>query len=190
MASSPTSLSTELGTLLSLTPPPFIYIRSDLSRVSSEIVLGVLRQLEGRGEPPRTDTKFHFAHIDAIVSFTPRLLYDNILNALAGWEPIWAADDCLNWNTGDGTNRWNESIDGFFHGLQVLNQVLRDEKIDVVESGRDGDHAPSIQHRLVIFIDRAERLRETAPDLLVPFARLAELVCAHTIYLSWYLRCE
>ncbi|KZP22266.1 hypothetical protein FIBSPDRAFT_990514 [Athelia psychrophila] len=80
-----------------------------------------------------------------------------------------------NWNRADGNGggggmRWNDSVDGFVHGLRAVHT-------DAVDMGRDEGKGMKgeVDVRMVLVVEGAERLKETLPDLLVPLARLAEL---------------
>ena len=162
-------IASQLLTLVAAHPPPFIYVHDPSTpRVTASAVSSTLRGLQDRPE-----LNLAFAHINAVSCFTPRLLYDNALNALAGWEPAWE-DGCANWSGPlEGTSqRFNESFDGFTHGLRaVWNDVLARTRQD-----GHGGKATAEQTRLVMLVENADRLKETMPDLLAPLARLAELV--------------
>lgn len=163
--------------MLLIYPPPFIYINDPISpRTTSLVVDSVLKKFIE--ESPGSSTRIRTAKVNAISCFSARLLYDSILNSLAAWESHWD-DGCPNWSIdGDGP-RWNENFDGFMHGLQALCVHLRDEKAAKKGKGKQkerdvGDMDGDV--RLIIVIERAERLKEGLPDLLVPLTRLAELV--------------
>lgn len=82
--------------------------------------------------------------------------------------------------------RYNDSLDGFLHGLRVLHAQL------------SGNEAARTSHRsglkarmknavkMVLIIERAEKIKESFPEFLVPLTRLAELskVDIHTIFIS------
>lgn len=166
-------LASQITALTSSYPPPFIFVHDPHTpRVASTTVCAALARLQ------QDHAGLALAHLKCDACFTPRLLYDTALNALAGWVPRWE-DGCANW-TGplEGTSqRYNESVDGFTHGLRaVWNQLQREragEGADGQPNGRAG-----AELRLVLVLENAERLRETMPDLLAPLARLAELVSA------------
>ena len=170
-------LERQLSTLVASYPPPFIYVHDPCTpRIATSTILKTLSSLKNDG------THLAFAHINAVASFNPRLLYDNALNALADWSPDWD-DGCANW-TGplEGTSqRFNESFDGFTHGLRALVAELSSKRESPSVNGK-GKSKATIEEdndlRLVLMVERAERLKETMPDLLAPFARLRELVSA------------
>lgn len=148
-------------TTLASNLPPFVYITDTVNtRVTASVI----------------DALFHastlYAHVHAVACFTPRLFYDTVLNALAGWTPSWT-NGCQVW-PGDDAQRYNDSIDSFLHGLRRL----RHERTGDKGKGKgkavasDSEQEPS----MVILIERAERLSETLPELMVPLSRLAELV--------------
>jgi len=66
----------------------------------------------------------------------------------------------VNWGVGKGV-RWNDTFDGFVHGLRAVHVALGKGK------EKEGDA------RLVIVGECAEKL---IPELMVPLTRLAELV--------------
>jgi origin recognition complex subunit 5 len=141
---------------------PFLYITD---RHNPRITASLLNQIYRNGgdcSPTR------FAHINATACFTARLLYDTVLNALAGWEVAWE-NGCQNWPGEDG-KRYNDSIDSFLHGLRNLRNKFREG--NAKGNGSTVDEEPT----MVLFVERAERLKDNLPDLIVPLTRLAELV--------------
>ena len=165
----------ELSALVSLYPPPFIYINDPVSpRVTASVVDYMLETSLDVSLGP--SIKIRHAKVNAISCFSARLLYDSILNTLSRWNASWD-DGCANWNTGN-EERWNENFDGFIHGLCALQAQLSGGEGDRGK-GREKEKKRSeggAEVRLVIVIERAERLKETLPDLIVPLTRLAELV--------------
>jgi len=164
----------EISTLVSLYPPPFIYVNDPISpRVTASVVDYALENL--LGADPGPSAKVRHAKVNAISCFSARLLYDSVLNALSRWDPNWD-DGCANWNTGN-EERWNENFDGFIHGLCALHAQLSNEGGERSAKGKvkEGSECGA-DVRLVIVIERAERLKEILPDLIVPLTRLAELV--------------
>lgn len=151
---------------------PFLYITD---RYNPRITASLLDQIYHNSEdcPPT-----RFAHINATACFTARLLYDTVLNALAGWEVAWE-NGCRNWPGEDG-KRYNDSIDSFLQGLRNLRDKSWEGKAR--GNGRTVDEEPM----MVLLVERAERLKDNLPDLIVPLIRLAELsqVKITTIFLS------
>jgi origin recognition complex subunit 5 len=145
---------------------PFIYVHDPVAtRLTARVVPCVLQSVA-------QSQRLRYAQISAVACFTPRLLYDSILNSLADWHVSWD-DDCENWTAQDHNQRWNESMDTFIHGLQAIsklpNEMGRKEKGKMqVTNPKDA--------RMVIVFDRAEKLKETLPDHIVPLTRMAELV--------------
>ncbi|OSX57417.1 hypothetical protein POSPLADRAFT_1061624 [Postia placenta MAD-698-R-SB12] len=176
------TLASHLELLLTSHSPSFIYLYDpETPRIAASAVRSVLQTVSEQ-EPL---VHLRYACSNAVACFTPRLFYDSVINALARWTPTWE-DGCQNWpgTSADG-QRWNESLDTFVHGLrdvyaqvqasvhgsssQDRGQVKGKAKARVMQP--EGDEA----YRLVLVIERAERLRETMPDLVVPLTRLAEL---------------
>lgn len=151
---------------------PFLYITD---RHNPRITASLLNQIYLNGGDC---SRARFAHINATACFTARLLYDTILNALAGWEVAWE-NGCQNWPDEDG-KRYNDSIDSFLHGLRNLRNKFREGKAK--GNGSTVDEEPT----MVLLVERAERLKDNLPDLIVPLTRLAELsqVKITTILLS------
>ena len=169
----------ELWTLLSTFPPPFIYIQDlETTRTTFSVVHEILRRLSG-ASAHTTSCKIHFARVDAITCFTPRLLYETIIHSLVGWEPSWE-DGCAIWDA-ENDIRWNENLNTFLHGLRTAHERLCSQAgiIDMADGvkGKERTREGGYENvRFVIVIERAERLKEDHPELLVPLTRLAELV--------------
>ena len=105
------------------------------------------------------------AFVDAVACFNHRLFYDSVLNQLANWNVSWNSG-CQNWSGRVLGQRWNDSFDSFVHGLQEFASTT----------------SPS--SNIIIAIDRAERLKVSLPDLIVPLSRLAELVRSLSFFLA------
>ncbi|KAG0697046.1 OPT oligopeptide transporter protein-domain-containing protein [Suillus ampliporus] len=151
---------------------PFLYITD---RHNPRITASVLDQIY-RNSADCSSTRF--AHINVAACFTARLLYDTVLNALAGWEVSWE-NGCQNWPDEDG-KRYNDNIDSFLHGLRNLRNTFWEGQ------GKGKGRAVDEEPTMVLLIERSERLKDNLPDLVVPLTRLAELsqVRITTIFLS------
>ncbi|GBE84648.1 predicted protein [Sparassis crispa] len=188
-------IALSLSTLLNICPPPFIFIYDpEAPKITSSAVRSVLSTLSDTASTSKHPVKLTYAFVNAVSCFTPRLFYDTVLNAVACWQPSWE-DGSANWSGADREGqRWNENLDTFLHGLMAVHSQLESEAGGPSpQSTRKGKgkakEAPlGIQQkcRLVLFVERAERLKENLPDLLVPLTRLAELarVDVVTILLS------
>lgn len=159
----------ELNDLLHAYPPPFIYVNDPITpRISASLIRSTLDK-----EHSTQDTRLYSASVDASICFTQRLFYDTVVNSLTSWSPDWA-DGCNNWAGPSDTqgNRDSGSLDGFLSTLQSFFSTL-----GAPDMGSGQITATDTQEtRLIIFIEHAERLKETMPDLMVPITRLAELV--------------
>ncbi|KAG6901780.1 hypothetical protein C0995_008026 [Termitomyces sp. Mi166 len=165
-------LCDELSTLIANFPPPFIYINDTVCpRIAGSIVATLLDKIERTDPGP--SKRVHFAKVNAVACFTARVLYDSILNALTKWDPDWN-DGCANWSLEGDTQRYNENFDGFIHGLRAVSSYLR-EKVKGKGKGKERMKSEVDDVRFVIVVERAERLKETLSELLVPLTRLAEL---------------
>lgn len=186
-------MESELSTLLSTYPPPFIYIQdSESFRSTCQLVKSVISAIEP-APPPSPSSLFssssatvpsfiiHSTRIDAVSTFTNRLLFESVINSLAGWDVTWE-DGCSNWhpNVEQGEQeldpRWNENVDTFIHALRAVHGYLCRQHGISQGKGKEKSIQNDSSIRLVIVIERAERLKETNPELVVPLTRLAEMV--------------
>ncbi|KAF5370931.1 hypothetical protein D9615_009797 [Tricholomella constricta] len=162
----------EFSTLVASFPPPFLYVNDATSpRVTGSVIDFALDDIQ-RTEPGPS-RRVHHAKVNAVACFTPRLLYDSILNALTKWKPSWD-NGCANWSLEADSQRFNENFDGFIHGLRAVSVHLRD-KGEGKGKAKEKMQLEEQDVRLVIVIERAERLKENLPEILVPLTRLAEL---------------
>ncbi|KAG6820797.1 hypothetical protein H0H93_011562 [Arthromyces matolae] len=165
----------ELTTLITCYPPPFIYINDpSCSTLTATIVSTLLDKIAHTQIGP--SKRVFYVKINAVACFTTRLLYDSILNGLAKWNTSWA-NGCLNWGIEGDTLRFNEHFDAFIHGLRALNNTHLSEKFKSKGKGKAQSGADAEDVRLIIVVERAEKLKEIMPELLVPLTRLTELVC-------------
>ena len=150
---------TDLSFLLTCAPPPFIYVHDPTSPRLASGALSALLSYVSSVQP-----SILHAQVDAVTCFSARLIYDTVINALAGWEPRWE-DGCANWAPeGMEGQRWNDSLDGFLHGIRAVRRHAR--------AGKCHQEA----ERMLLVVECAERLRDNVPDLVVPLTRLGELV--------------
>ncbi|KAI0791547.1 origin recognition complex subunit 5 C-terminus-domain-containing protein [Irpex lacteus] len=166
-----------LTSLLTTYPPPFIHIHDPSTpHLAAPALTDALASLRAS---TTSTIMLRYAAIDAIECFNARIFYDTVLNALAEWEPEWD-DGCRNWTGEDDLagQRYNESLDGFLRGLRAVQASVRASgtQVNGKGKGKEREDAGSDEDtRLVILIERAERLKESMPDMLVPLARLREL---------------
>lgn len=165
-----------LSALLLSDSPPFIFVHDpENARLTSSVVTSALDNLASQGDAPVNLT---YSCVNAVACFSSRILFDTALNALAGWTPDWDTG-ALNWpGTADG-RRHNENFDSFVHGIQEIYARAVTPSTGVNGTGKGkgkaSEHSQATR-RLVLVVDRAERLRDNLPDLLVPLTRLSELV--------------
>jgi len=184
----------QVTSLLTTYPPSFIYINDPTTpRIASSVLRSLL--LECSKLPLSASPQIRFAHVNAVACVTARVFYDTVLNAMAQWHVRWESG-CENWSDDGSGQRWNESVDGFIHGLKAIYAAMgkgeASKKIDVKGKGKQKEEADGNVHwggdsRMVLVVDRAERLKETLPDLMVPLTRLAELVRPHNNSLFYFL---
>ena len=154
------SFATLFTDLLTTSPPPFIYVHDIATpHITSSVVSSVLSALPDK--PP-----FLHAVVNASTCFTARLFYDTVIRKLADWTPTWESG-CQLW----GDRRWNDNFDGFIHGLRAIS-VERSKGSTATTRGKAAQSTP----KMAIVIERAEKLKEYLPDILVPLSRLAESV--------------
>ncbi|KAF8638455.1 hypothetical protein AX17_002189 [Amanita inopinata Kibby_2008] len=174
----------ELTTLVAFAPPSFIFIHDPISPATTS---AAVRNALTAGS---SATDVRLAFISGISCFVPRILYDSIMNALAGWTVKWE-DGCANWSLpsdmASPARRWNDSFDAFLHGLRAVDTHIRSSKrMEKEKNGRGKGKGKNkgkekqveVQEQdlcFVIVIECAERLKDTMPDLLVPLTRLSEL---------------
>ncbi|KAJ7496587.1 putative origin recognition complex, subunit 5-like protein [Mycena latifolia] len=168
------SLVAEISSLVSARAPSFIYVNDPVSpRTAAFVVNSVISSLVQSSDAL---SRVNHAQVNAVACLTPRMLYDSVLNQLAQWEVKWE-DGCANWS-GDGDQRWNDNLDGFLHGLKAVYSHLQRSHLVGSHKGKfkqTDDNLAADSDQLVIVVERAERLQDQMPDLLVPLARLAEL---------------
>ncbi|TFK98110.1 origin recognition complex subunit 5 C-terminus-domain-containing protein [Pterulicium gracile] len=148
----------DLTQLLVLSPPPFIYITDPLNAPL------LASSLAAFFEEKKKD--YAYAHVSGVACFNKRVLFDNVVNGLAGWEPKWE-DGGRNWISGieDGEEadgvRWNEDWGAFIHGVQAVHNA------NVKGKGKGKE-----KNTMVVLIDTVEKLDA---DWLLPLTRLREL---------------
>ncbi|KAJ3507727.1 hypothetical protein NLJ89_g6139 [Agrocybe chaxingu] len=165
----------DLSTLLSTYPPSFIYVQDIESiRTTFGVIDAVLQDVSG-ATPLESTFKVHYVRVDTISCFTTRLFFETVINTLVGWEPKWE-DGCTNWSP-ENELKWNENLDTFLHGLRAAHQHLcQQHGIGTTDKGKGKQRESSYEDvRFVIVVERAERLKENLPELIVPLTRLAEM---------------
>ena len=174
-------LVSQLITLITTYPATFTYIHDPCtSRVTASLVNTLISSLSVIDAGDDMVPIIASAQVDAVACFTARLFYDTTFNRLAKWHPRWE-DGCENWPGGTVSGvRYNDSLDGFMHGLRALRTQLSGDEMEV-PSPHKGKARARLQNvvkavKLVLVVVRAERLKDSLPELLVPLTRLAELV--------------
>lgn len=172
-------LNTELQAIFSSYPPPFIYINDASSdsaaseRLTTSTVIHSLCQnsvAEHDINGARNGTKIKWSLVNGVACFTIRLLYDSILNGFrTGGSSVTSEDSEETPPAAD--------FDAFLDRMRVIGAS------DSKGKGKAKQQAPGKvdrqESRIVIIVERAERLKDNVPELLVPLTRLAELVCAN-----------
>jgi hypothetical protein len=94
-------------------PPRQIYIHAPFSpSVTSLVLHSLLDASDNESAFPAA------AFVDCMISYSPRLIYDSVLNALAGWTPEW--NDGL-----DGAPNW----DGRTQGFDIVEDVTGKKRV-------------------------------------------------------------
>ncbi|THH14773.1 hypothetical protein EW146_g5606 [Bondarzewia mesenterica] len=188
----------QLTTLITTYPPLFIYIHDpNTARITASLVEDTLQAVSAF-DPSNFAPEDHapqvaFAQVNAINCFTPRLFYDTALNSLARWRPQWE-QGCENW-VGEGeVLRYNDTFDAFMHGLRALELELSETEDELPSNhgrrskgkGKAKEKVVNEDVRMVLVVEKAERLKFSFPELIIPLTRLAELsqVDITTIFIS------
>ncbi|KAF9007118.1 origin recognition complex subunit 5 C-terminus-domain-containing protein [Cyathus striatus] len=165
----------EFTALVSSYPPESIYISdSESPRTTANVVHDVLESLSSSSPSSTRPVKIHYASIDGISCFNARLFYDSVINQLAGWEPEWE-EGCIGWGAESHSERWNESLDTFFHGLNALYRRLCKENGVPLGGKQEREEEEWEDIRFVLVVQHPERLRENIPELMVPLTRMPEM---------------
>ena len=182
--------SSELFTLLSMYPPPFIYIHdSESFKSMCQVVNSVISAIEQVPPPSSPSSLFyslsstpsfiiHSTRIDAVSTFTNQLLFEPIINSLVGWDVNWE-NRCSNWHPNvdedEGEQeidpRWNENVDTFIHTLRAVHGYFCRQHGITRGKGKGKaiqNNSTSENIRLVVIIKHAERLKKTNPELVIP----------------------
>lgn len=171
----------ELGTLILIDPPPFIYVQdTEALPTTLSVIDALLRDLSTKPHSV-SPSKVCYVNVDGVSCFSPKLLYEGIINTLVGWEPKWV-EGCGNW-VPENDLRWNDNMDTFLHGLCAAHAYLGQQNMTTANGKGKGKETVN-DVRLVIVVERVERLKENLPDLVVPLTRLAELVCVVFLLVS------
>ncbi|KAI0360740.1 hypothetical protein OH77DRAFT_1418741 [Trametes cingulata] len=181
-------VTSHLSALLLSYPPPFIFIHDpENARLTSSVVASTLELLASQNDAAVDLT---YSCLNAVACFSSRVLFDTALNALARWTPDWE-NGALNWSASADGRRYNENFDAFVHGIQAIYADPETCARHANASGRGkgkekAAEASQTTRRMVLLIDRAERLKDNLPELIVPLTRLAELtqVDITTIFIS------
>lgn len=173
----------QVASLVTTYPPSFLYINDPTTpRIASSVLKSTL--LECAKLPLNASPRIRFACVNAVACITARIFYDTVLNTMARWSVKWE-EGCENWSGENSGQRWNESLDGFLHGLKAIytdmSGTQSGQKDNRKGKGKEKEDDGDSVHwggdfRMVLVVERAERLKEALPDLLVPLTRLAELV--------------
>ncbi|KDQ16821.1 hypothetical protein BOTBODRAFT_30718 [Botryobasidium botryosum FD-172 SS1] len=156
-----------LSTLLAFQPPPFVFVHDPFDSLA-------LYDFVGNISAGEADMQLAFAQVNAVECFNPRVLYTRIVNALAAWEPIWrTGGEC--WG-GTERGQWDPSWDTFVETLRQLRQHLTLNEKGIANPSEPLAQLPSNEgpHFVVVF-EKAERLKDLLPSLLIPLTRLSEL---------------
>ncbi|KAJ1744193.1 hypothetical protein LPJ68_000253 [Coemansia sp. RSA 1086] len=123
--------------------PPFIFIYGPSATGKTSVIRSLFTHYDQSGQ--------RYAYINGVECFTPRLLFERVLNAWAGHVP---------------------SLDNKF-----ANYTRCENTVEFVNNVHDLLHDKQGQTHYII-IDQAERLRDRGPMLLTMLLRLSELTNA------------
>ncbi|KAF9269119.1 hypothetical protein L218DRAFT_420523 [Marasmius fiardii PR-910] len=143
--------------LIRLAPSSFIYIHDLLcSPITSSYIDRALSGITNELTP-----HIHHVVVNGVACFSSRILYDSVINGLLRWNYEWS-EGCSNWSADDRQEKYNDSMDNFVHGLRAVSSYLRHEH-------------ENEDVRLVLIIEKPERIKDRMPEVLVPLTRLGEL---------------
>jgi origin recognition complex subunit 5 len=152
----------ELASLLSLCPPPLIYLHDPHEHFNYHTAYSSIRSAQKT-----------FLAIDCTECISQRVLFSRILNGLSGWRAEWT-ENCESWG-GPVLGNWDASFDAFAHALHVLWREMQ-KRVDRAEKTSEGSQLPGGSSSVVLVLEKCERLKDFVPSLFVPLTRLAELV--------------
>ncbi|CDO73355.1 hypothetical protein BN946_scf185008.g118 [Trametes cinnabarina] len=179
-------VNSHLSALLLSSPPSFIFVHDPENvRLTASVIRANLETLASQNDSP---VDLLHAHLNGVACFSPRILFDTALNAFARWTPDWE-NGALNWSAQADGGRYNENVDAFVHGIQAIYAHREAASSEVNRTGKGKEKASSSPQRIprmVLVIERAERLKDNLPDLVVLLTRLTELaqVDITTIFVS------
>ncbi|KAG8928246.1 hypothetical protein FRC02_007185 [Tulasnella sp. 418] len=170
-----TTYSTQISRLLEILSsysPPFIYIHDPFGVQPSPSA-----HIATWADNHQSDTAL--ATVDAIESFSPKLLYTKIINSLSRWSPSWnstskAGGDC--WNGGE-IGKWDLTWDTFVDALRAVFEQLkekRDKSKTKRKAGGPSQNTGTVPN-MILVLNKAERLKDSLSSLIVPISRLREL---------------
>lgn len=155
----------QLVTLLASCPPELIHIHDPYSpNLTHRVVCQLLEELKAISSQLAYEPRI--VHINPLSCFHQRVLFDTILPSLGDTIPSWedscpctTPDDCI---ASTKTARWNDSVDAFLRGVDTLSTHL---------SRRAGKDV-----RLLITVEKPERLKDKLSTFFQPLTNLRELV--------------
>ena len=132
----------QLTALLPAKSPTFLYIHDAYSiDTAKSLLLSTITSLQKlEGARP-----LDYAYVDSVACFSPRVLYDTILNALLGWTPSWN-EGCRTYSPEGKDSRWNDSLDSFIRGLKQVPAILSSRSEESAPSSSKPRGAPTQDH--------------------------------------------
>ena len=157
------SLPSELKLLLLAKSPSFIYIK-DFSNNTSRPrdLLQDAKKLVDNSSGPIIRIKLAF--VNAIAAFSQLILFDTLLNSFLQQlsipvdHPIYSTK--------------NDTMDDFLHNIRTLATLP--------------ESSSSSKTRLILVIERVEKLKQTLPRLITPLTKIAELVSIYLVEILKY----
>ncbi|KAJ7582997.1 origin recognition complex subunit 5 C-terminus-domain-containing protein [Mycena floridula] len=142
----------ELHELVSAAPPPFIFVNDPVSpQITSANVVSVLASIPSA------------QHVlaNGVACFIAKLFFDTVIQGFTDLLSPQFEDD--------EPHKSIPNFDAFLHSLRTVHSQLTTGNIKGKQKAYD---APQT---MVIVIERAERLKDRLPELIVPLTRLREL---------------
>ncbi len=166
------TLVQQLTSLATSSNPSFAYIYDVQTTDNTRcMLLHLLNQLLSSG----AGVNVAHAFINCVACFSQRLLFDTTLNSLMKHRSEFS-DGFRLWKDGAlDSGNWNDSLDGFLHGLNACYAELS-------QSGSGADEmGASVATKIVLVFENPGKLKETLPGFIMPLARLHELVICTVI---------
>lgn len=161
------SLPSELKLLLLAKSPSFIYIKDFSNNTSRprDLLQDAKKLVDNSAESSSGPIiRIKLAFVNAIAAFSQRILFDTLLNSFLQQlsipvdHPIYSTK--------------NDTMDDFLHNIRTLATLP--------------ESSSSSKTRLILVIERVQKLKQTLPRLITPLTKIAELVSIYLVEILKY----